>query len=65
MFLETEAVGLKYNIKVVLYNCTERVLYFKRSTFVGSAGHSGFSPPPQWPMTSDVEGYLPKMLSIT
>ena len=38
---------------------------FYRSTFVGSAWSFVFLSPPQRPMTSDFEGFLSQILSIT
>ena len=37
-------------------------IFFKRSTFVGSAWSFGFFIPPQRPMTSDFEGFLYQIL---
>ena len=40
-------------------------LFFSVRLLSVLCGHSGFSSPPQWPMTSDFEGYLYQILSIT
>ena len=40
-------------------------IFFYRSTFVGSVWSFVFSSPPQQPMTSDFEGFLYQILSIT
>ena len=42
-----------------------KVRYIMRSTFVGSAWSFVFLSPPQRPMTSDFEGFLYQILSIT
>ena len=48
------------------YNTKTRfVLFFQRSAFVGSAWSFVFFTPPQRPMTSNFEGFLYQILSIT
>ena len=47
------------------FKCQKFFSFFSVRLFVGSAWSFGFSSPPQRPMTSDFEGFLYQILSIT
>ena len=54
------------NVEVTIFYNTMHFYFFQRSNFFSVLrGHSVFSSPPQRPMTSNIQGFLYQIVSIT